>query len=203
MERKQKGKFYFARGLLSLIGGAYQVWDGLSLSSYIEKRYSIHLSVRQCQCLFHKLGFSLVRSQTYPNKGENNKDERETLKNVKELEKDDEYSVVYQDEVHFQVAASITRKWVPRGSKPQVKSAPGRKSVAYSGYVVPSTGELIVTKPSWFNYETVIQSFRDFIQIFPTQKRIFLVLDNAPGTRKQSGLYRHRHFRNIRTSAIS
>ena len=24
----------------------------------------------------------------------------------------------------------------------------------YSGYVVPKTGELIVTKPSWFNYET-------------------------------------------------
>ncbi len=86
--------------------------------------------------------------------------------------------------MHFQVAASITRQWVPKGSKPQVKSAPGRKSVAYSGYVVPSTGELIVTKPSWFNYETVIESFRNFIQIFPTQKRIFLVLDNAPWHKK-------------------
>ncbi len=90
----------------------------------------------------------------------------------------------YQDDVHFQVTTSLTRKWVPKGSKPQVKSAPGRKSVAYSGYVVPSTGELIVTKPSWFNYKTVIQSFRDFIQRYPTQKRIFLVLDNAPWHKK-------------------
>ncbi len=50
--------------------------------------------------------------------------------------------------------------------------------------MVPSTGELIITKPSWFNYETVIQSFRDFLQSYPTQKRIFLVLDNAPWHKK-------------------
>jgi hypothetical protein len=64
--------------------------------------------------------------------------------------------VVYQDEVHFQVATSITRKWAPKGSKPRVKSAPVRKNAAYSGYVIPTTGELVVTKPGWFNYETVI-----------------------------------------------
>ncbi len=58
----------------------YEVWDGLSLSSYIEKTYSIHLGVRQCQRLFHKLGFSLVRPQVHPNKGENNKKEREIFK---------------------------------------------------------------------------------------------------------------------------
>ncbi len=106
------------------------------------------------------------------------------LKKIKELEEDNNAIAVYQDEVYFQVTTSITRKWVPKGSKPQVKSAPGRKSVAYSGYVIPSTGELIVTKPSWFNFETVIQSFRDFIQRYPTQKRIFLVLDNAPWHKK-------------------
>ncbi len=58
----------------------YEVWDGLSLSSYIEKTYSIHLGVRQCQRLFHKLGFSLVRPQTNPSKGEKNKEAREAFK---------------------------------------------------------------------------------------------------------------------------
>ncbi len=58
----------------------YEVWDGLSLSSYIEKTYSIHLGVRQCQRLFHKLGFSLVRPQIHPNKGEESKEARETFK---------------------------------------------------------------------------------------------------------------------------
>ena len=99
---------------------------------------------------------------------------------------DGETVVVYQDEVNFQVSVSVTRKWVLKGSCPQVKSAPGRESIAYSGYVVPSTGELLLPKPSWFNFETVIQSFRDFIRSYPVQegKRIYLVLDNAPWHKK-------------------
>ena len=65
--------------------------------------------------------------------------------------------------MHFQITTSICRKWVRKGSRPKVKSAPGRKNAPYSGYVVPSTGQLIVTKPGWFNYETVIASLREFI----------------------------------------
>ena len=94
--------------------------------------------------------------------------------------------IVYQDEVHFQVTTSVTRKWVVKGSEPKVKSAPSRKSVPYSGYIVPETGELIVFKPSWFNYETVIESFRHFLQTYPIAdgKRAYLFLDNAPWHKK-------------------
>lgn len=45
-----------------------KVWDGPSLSSVIKQRYGIELSTRQCQRLFHKLGYSRVRPQTYPSK---------------------------------------------------------------------------------------------------------------------------------------
>ena len=88
--------------------------------------------------------------------------------------------------MHFQVTTSVTRKWVVKGSKPKVKSAPSRKSVPYSGYIVPETGELIVFKPSWFNYETVIESFRCFLQTYPIAdgKRAYLILDNAPWHKK-------------------
>ena len=54
----------------------HNVWDGPSLSAYIEKTYTVKLSVRQCQRLFHSLGFSLVRPQTFPSKGEQNEQER-------------------------------------------------------------------------------------------------------------------------------
>ena len=88
--------------------------------------------------------------------------------------------------MHFQVTTSVTRKWVVKGSEPKVKSAPSRKSVPYSGYIVPETGELIVSKPSWFNYETVIASFRHFLQTYPIAdgKRAYLILDNAPWHKK-------------------
>ena len=58
----------------------YNVWDGPSLSAFIEKTYAVELSVRQCQRLFHRLGFSLVRPQTFPSKGEQNEQERTEYK---------------------------------------------------------------------------------------------------------------------------
>ena len=37
------------------------IWDGPLLSHHMEKHFSIHLGVRQCQNLFHHLGFTLQR----------------------------------------------------------------------------------------------------------------------------------------------
>lgn len=94
--------------------------------------------------------------------------------------------MVFQDEVHYQVQTSVTAKWAPKGSKPKVMSKPGKQNVAYSGYLIPDTGELIVNKPGWFNYETVIQSFRDFISAMPSKNdgKYCMVLDNAPWHKK-------------------
>ncbi len=47
----------------------YTVWDGPSLSDYIASQFGISLCVRQCQRLLHRLGFSLIRPQTFPCKG--------------------------------------------------------------------------------------------------------------------------------------
>lgn len=46
----------------------YTVWDGSSLSDYISTSYGISLGVRQCQRLFHELGFSQIRPQAFPSK---------------------------------------------------------------------------------------------------------------------------------------
>lgn len=58
----------------------YYVWDGRSLSDYIQKTFSVSLGIRQCQRLLHQLGFSLVRPQTFPGKNEDNKDVRNAFK---------------------------------------------------------------------------------------------------------------------------
>lgn len=46
----------------------YKVWDGPTLSAYIKKKYEIKLSTRQCQRLFHELGYSKIRPQVFPSK---------------------------------------------------------------------------------------------------------------------------------------
>ncbi len=44
----------------------YHVWDGPTLSDYIKVTYNIAYGTRACQKLFHRLGFALIRPQTYP-----------------------------------------------------------------------------------------------------------------------------------------
>ena len=39
------------------------IWDGKSLSAYIDRRYGIVMKTRTCQRLFHQLGFSLKRAR--------------------------------------------------------------------------------------------------------------------------------------------
>ena len=58
----------------------YKVWDGPTLSAYIKNMFGIELSVRQCQRLFHNLGYSLIRPQPYPSKGYEDSEERENFK---------------------------------------------------------------------------------------------------------------------------
>lgn len=87
---------------------------------------------------------------------------------------------------------SITRQWYPKGCCPKVGSLPGRKSVAYSGFIVPETGELFVTKPGWFNYETTIAGIRAFLDSFTLEpgKRLYIIMDNAPWHKKAKRLIR-------------
>jgi len=114
----------------------YSTWDGRSLSDFIMKKYGIEYSVRASQKLFRSLGFALIRPQTYPSKDEPNDDLRNAFKNkIAEISGNQEYIVVFQDEVHFTVQATIARKWALKGSEPQVKSYPGRQKISYSGTI--------------------------------------------------------------------
>ncbi len=58
----------------------YNVWDGPALSDYIGKKYSVSLGVRQCQRLFHELGFSQIRPQAFPSKDHEEDPRREEFK---------------------------------------------------------------------------------------------------------------------------
>ena len=43
------------------LGYDQNLWDGLLLSHHLKEHYATSLSVRQCQRLFHRLGFTLQR----------------------------------------------------------------------------------------------------------------------------------------------
>ena len=58
----------------------YNVWDGPSLSDFILTHYQVTLGVRQCQRLFHQLGFSQIRPQAFPSKDHEEDPNRESFK---------------------------------------------------------------------------------------------------------------------------
>lgn len=64
------------QGHPSDVGLNANIWDGKTLSYYIEKTFSVVLQVRQCQRLFHKLGFSLKRARPIVAKGDPEKKEQ-------------------------------------------------------------------------------------------------------------------------------
>ena len=121
----------------------------------------------------------MIRPQVFPCKDTDSK-ERTDLKKMTNLMKDDNAIVVFQDEVHFEQQTSVTRMWYKKAQNQRF--APDKKSIAYSGYIVQNTGELIMTKPGWFNYETVIDSIREFK--IDDGKKLHLILDSAPWHRK-------------------
>ena len=109
-----------------------------------------------------------------------------TSKKLTEINQNTELIPVFQDEVHFQAQTTITRVWAEKGSEPKVMSKPGKDKIAYSGFIIPETGELVATKPDWSNYESVIQSLRSFSQAKPCPegKKYCVILDNAPWHKK-------------------
>lgn len=126
----------------------YTNWDGPSLSDYICSQFGVEYTVRACQKLMKSLGFSLIRPQVYPYPGDSDDGERKEFKDLlSKIYSDSNMVVVFQDEVHFNIQTTIIRTWALKGSKPRVRSYPGRKNVAYSGFIRPDTGELWVTKP--------------------------------------------------------
>ena len=62
----------------------YNVWDGPSLSDFISKTFNVVLGVRACQLLMHRLGFNLIRPQTYPSLENPQEEAREDFKKKSE-----------------------------------------------------------------------------------------------------------------------
>ena len=58
----------------------FRVWDGPALSKYIKNTFGVEYSIRACQKLFHKMGFSLIRPQTYPSLENPDEEARESFK---------------------------------------------------------------------------------------------------------------------------
>jgi len=84
------------------------IWNGKSLSAYIERRYSIVLKTRTCQRLFHELGFKLKRVRLVAARGDEAK--KSESKKLQEKIASGGHEVFFEVEYHFK----LTHKPVER-----------------------------------------------------------------------------------------
>jgi transposase len=89
--------------------------------------------------------------------------------------------------VHFQQRTSVVRMWWPRGSQPEIPSAPTRKKLGYWGAVDILKGNLsIQPEESVFNWITFHQFLDAFLRSnYRHGKRLAMIIDNAGYHRKK------------------
>ena len=118
------------------------LWDGKTLSAFIQERYEVPVGVRQCQRLFRRLGFRLRKPRPVIARADAQRKRR--TKKTPKLDEHGEKDVWSLDEVHFQQYGSRCRMWVPPETQdPILLHHPGRKSVGYFGAVRLRDGKFV------------------------------------------------------------
>lgn len=108
------------------------LWDGKTLSAWIEQHFQVHWAVRQCQRLFRQRGFRPRKPR--PQIAHADAERQQTHKKLRALSLDPSVDLWARDEVHFQQHGSRCRMWVPPETKdPMLLHHPTRKSVGYLG----------------------------------------------------------------------
>src|SRR5215469_5403912 len=162
-------------------GMRVNLWDGKTLSAWINKTYGIQLGVRQCQRLFRQFEFRLRKPRPLLAKSDPGR-QKKHKKKLRKLMKDDSFDLWALDEVHFQQQGSRCRMWVPPETKdPVVYHHPTRKSVGYFAAVRLRDGLFLFRRETGrFNGE----SFWEFLKVFKEAsavggRRVLAISDNA------------------------
>jgi transposase len=106
------------------------------------------------------------------------------------LFQDPQIRIYAEDEVHFQQRTSVVRMWWPRGSQPEIPSAPTRAQLGYWGAVDIRSGSLCIEpEEGKFNWIT----FHGFLEHFLRRKyrsgqQLAMIIDNA-GYHKKKELW--------------
>jgi hypothetical protein len=107
------------------------LWNGKTLSEFIQTQYGIGLGVRQCQRLFRQLGFRMRKPQPVITRAGPER-HRVSIKKLRVIKQNERIDLWALDEVNFQQYGMLCRMWIPPEIKdPVLQHFPDRKSVGY------------------------------------------------------------------------
>ena len=153
------------------------LWDGKSLSAFIEKQFHVELGVRQCQRLFRQMGFRLRKPR--PLIACRSTVTETAQKKLKRLVQDWGIDLWAEDEVHFQQHGSRCRMWIAPETRLWCStSLPER---GYFGAVRLRDGKFTYHREDQkFNAETFLVFLKQLKHTAcRSRRRVVVILDNA------------------------
>ncbi len=119
-------------------GYKQNMWDGTILRQHLRDRYGIDMGVRQCQNIFHILGFRIRRPR--PMIAKSDMEKKGNFKKLLDLISSGS-RIMHLDECHFYQHGTRYRMWIPpKDHDPMVPQEPARKGISVFGAVDPCSG---------------------------------------------------------------
>ena len=157
------------------------LWDGKTLSAFILKEFNVHLGVRQCQRVFHKLGFRYRKPRPLI-AGTDPAVKKAFLNDVRKMIKNPKIEVWVQDEVFFKLFGTTCKMWIPpEDSDPFVLHNSGREHIKYFGALRLRDGKFVYMKvEGTFNGDNFFTFLKYLRKITArSSRKTVLLLDRA------------------------
>ncbi len=153
----------------------------LSIRAFIEEAFGIKYSQSGATNLLHQLGFTYKKPKLVPaNADEQAQDEFiKFYLDFMEKKPSDEI-VFFADGVHPQHNSLPGYGWIRKGEDRELKSNTGRSRFNIHGAMNAETFETtIIASESNIDQESTITLFKQLLILYPTAKKIHVILDNA------------------------
>lgn len=160
-------------------GFDFSNWSCKRIRAFIVERFVVKLSVERIRQLMHKLGFVLIKpSYKYvlADRNERNAFKRRIKRVFSALGTND--VLLFQDEASVKQHPTIIAKWALKGTKEFVGTLGNHAKVAVFG-AISTRGNFYHVKSKNINGKEFMRFVRHLFSVYK-DKRIFLVIDNAP-----------------------
>lgn len=156
------------------------ITDAATMVAFIKVNYGKDYTVNGVTKLLHRLGFVYKQTTLIPGKLDEAKQTafKQAYEKLRDNLPEDEI-VMFGDGVHPSHNVHATKAWIRRGQDKQVPTNTGRKRLNINGVLNIETMETVTYFSKTINAEETIHLFDKIQEIYPSKRKIHLILDNA------------------------
>ncbi|MHA1394242.1 MAG: IS630 family transposase, partial [Promethearchaeota archaeon] len=165
-------------------GYDFSTWTLKAIVAHISTKFNKVMTISGVHAMLKRNNITLVMPRPLPTKGDPHK--KEAFKQhleviVKDLDDDEE--IFFQDESTFCQLGIPRRVWAVKGAKPTLPIYGTYSKLNVFGMINPISGKSHFSFIKRLNGDCFIQFLKLILKEDPNSKKIYIVVDNAPGHR--------------------